>query len=91
MRWGLKFLFAASESYVSASVRIQFNLQTSVMSSHLFWISYQSCLKCGTQVGKLLAAKGWRPHNTPRHPLKGAVLIDHINCDVPPEVHFICS
>lgn len=57
------------------SVRVWSNVQTSVMCGHVLQISFQSCLKCGAQVGKLLAAKAWRQHNSPWHPLKSTVLL----------------
>lgn len=67
--------------------------QTSVMRGRVLRVSFQSCLKFGTEVGELLAAEGWRSHNPPGHPLEGAVLLigHHINSDAPPEVHLICS
>lgn len=64
----------------------------SLTCSCVLQISFQSRLKCGSQVNRLLAVKGWRLHDPPRHPLKGAVLLigHHINHDAPPEGHVIC-
>lgn len=45
----------------------------------------------GTQVIKLLAVKWWRPHDPPGHLLRGAVLLNHLNRDVLPDICLISS
>lgn len=45
----------------------------------------------GTQIVELLAVKRWRPHDPPGPPLRGAVLLNHLNRDILPDVCLISS
>lgn len=84
------FLSPLSRSIWWHSVWMWSNMRTS-MCSCVLQIGCQPWLKCGTQVIKLLAVKWWRPHDPPGHLLRGAVLLNHLNRDVLPDICLISS